>query len=141
MWKSVIFYFNQDAPITDDLLWYDYLNNMYYGGGWGRAMPGALKLTYPSCTLWPTQSTVLVLPGGCSALAGGTSAIPLNQNLLADKRVSIEILPESFNGTTLSNNDYITIGFYAFKPGYEPNNYGMGLVAIDKTKYYFEGIK
>lgn len=141
MWKSVIFYFNQDAPITDDLLWYDYLNNMYYGGGWGRAMPGALKLTYPSCTLWPTQSTALILPGGCSALAGGTSAIPLNQNLLADKRVSIEILPESFNGAALSGNDYITIGFYAFKPGYEPNNYGMGLVAIDKTKYYFTDIK
>lgn len=147
-WHTVIFYYNQEAKITGDLTW-------FYNppeGSWGLVMPGGLKVKYPNCFGgdFKTIGTALILPDtsdNCSALAGNHASLALNWDQLEDDHLLLEVITDNFatstslgqaSSTPVAGEDYVTAAFYAYQPGYEPNNYGLGLVAVDKTKYYFQ---
>ncbi len=142
-WHVVVFYYNQDAPVTDDIFWIDLAGNAAYKS-WGLIAPGGLKIKYPNClgSNYQTGGAALILPDGpneCSALAGNHASYGLNWNQLEDNHLLLEVVDDNFlNSVPVANQDYVTLAFYAYQPGYEPNNYGIKLVATDKTKYYFQ---
>lgn len=139
--KVVIFYYNQDAPAIGDIKWI--FGNDYKM--WGLIGPaGALSLEYPNCsTLYPTKGKSLILPDSPKYCNVDTDQgkYAINYNLLNNQKISLTVSSNQFNSAPESGKDYVTMAFYSFIPGYEPNDYGTRIVGVDKTKYYFEGIK
>ena len=141
-WHTAVFYYNQEAPITDDLFWVDY-NNLPYKS-WGLIAPNGFKVKYRNCfgSENETAGSALILPDTadqCSSLAGNHASYALNWPELEDNHLLLNVDDSNFSAASpIAGQDYITAAFYVYRPGYEPNNYGLGLAAIDKTKYYFQ---
>ena len=142
-WQVLVFYKNTAAPAVQDIFWLDYTGNAPYKN-WGLIAPGGFVVGYPNCLGgdYKTKGSALILPDGqnsCSPIAGNHASFSFNWPLLEDNRVSLEVSGENFlDSPPIENQDYISAAFYSFQPGYEPNNSTVSLVALDKTKYYFQ---
>ena len=84
-------------------------------------------LTRPSLGLSATESMI----NG----PGGNALIFLRWDIVQSGNV---LMPVAEEYQLTSGEDFITLAFYAYQPGYEPNNRGLGLIAIDKQRYYLE---
>ena len=141
-WHAVIFYYNQDAAPTDDLKW-------FYNppeGPWGLHMTGGFKVRYPNCSgdNQETGGATLILPDtedNCDFQQGFYASYALNWLALEDGGLLLKAVEENFSSSSpTAEQDYVTAAFYAFQPGYEPNDYGLRFLAADKTRYYFQEI-
>lgn len=142
-WRAVVFYYNQDAPLTDDLFWISNNQNASYQA-WGLIAPHGLKVIYPNCQGGQTGGSSLILPDStadCIGLAGNHASFALDINQLEDNNLILEVSDERIFSPSLTgpvpSQDYISLAYYAYQPGYEPNNYGLKLAALDPQKYYF----
>lgn len=141
-WHVIIFYYDKEAPVTDDLKWLDYSGSAPYKS-WGLIAPNGLKIKYSNCYggSYETKGASVILPdtsNQCSGIAGNYASYAINWNQLEDKHLSLEAVGDNFaSATPITGQDFITAAFYEYKQGYEPNNYGIKLIALDKTKYYF----
>ena len=140
-WHVVIFYFNREAPTTGDLFWISYKQSDLYRS-WGLIAPNGLRVKYPNCKSTITKGSSLILPdkeGDCEALSDNHPSYSHIFSGLASGSVTLEALSENFSSATpVLGQDYITLAYYAFQAGYEPNNYGLRLVSVDSVKYYLQ---
>ena len=87
-----------------------------------------------------TGGASLILPDSasdCIAFAGNYSSYAHLFSGLSAGGITLEAMPDNFTSAVpVSGQDYITLAYYAFQPGYEPNNYGIKLVKIGSIKYY-----
>jgi len=122
-WRVLIFYLNKDAEKTP----------IFENQGWGTAVTNAVKLNYQNCAGSYTVGTALILPdvsGRCSSGYGGVRNQTLRWSDLEDNHLLVVL----DNSQPLPNNgDYLTAAFYAYG-----GNNDQKLVAVDKTKYYFQ---
>lgn len=138
-WHVIIFYLNHEAPTTGDLFWISYKQSDLYRS-WGLIAPDGLKVKYPNCKSTMTKGSALILPdkeGDCEALSDNHPSHSHIFSGLASGSVTLEALSENFSSATpVAGQDYISLAYYAFQAGYEPNNYGLRLVSVDPVKYY-----
>lgn len=137
-WQAVVFYYNQDAVVTDDIFWND-VTGINPHRSWGLRIPNGLTILYPNCQGTQSGGTSLILPGNsgaCNGLAGNYSSYAFNWNEIGIGTHTFAVPSDQFTTAPTLGSDYITVAYYGFQPGYEPNNYGLRLIAIDKTKHY-----
>jgi len=141
-WHAVIFYYNSEATSTNDLVWISQPTWEYRA--WGLTVPRGLKIRYPNCIGGENLGSSLILPDSqkrCDPLAGNHASYALNWNQINSEGISLNVDAATFSTTTpIAGEDYITMAFYAYQPGYEPHNYGLRFVSADKTKYYLNEI-
>ncbi|MDP3999517.1 MAG: lamin tail domain-containing protein [bacterium] len=141
-WHVVVFYKNYDAPVTNNLMWLDYLGTAPYKS-WGSIAPNGLKFNYPNCFggSYRTTGNSLILPDAsnlCSGISGNYASYALNWPQLEDRQVFLNVLSSNFASGTPNGQDFVTAAFYEYRSGSEPNNYAQRFLAIDKTRYYFQ---
>ena len=140
-WQVVIFYYNQEAPVTGDLFWIDYSGSNPYKS-WGSVAPNGFLVVYPNCMGTATKGASLILPvtsDSCISFANNQAAKALNWNRLEDSNLLVAAAAENFaSSSPVVSQDFVSAAFYSFQPGYEPNNYGIRQVAIDKAQYFFQ---
>lgn len=139
-WHAIVFYYNQDAVVTDDIFWIDLTGENPYRS-WGLRVPEGLTILYPNCQGTQSGGTSLILPdtaGACNSMAGNYSSYAFDWSGIGIGTHAFAVPSDQFEIEPEPENDYITVAYYGFQPGYEPNNYGLRLIAIDKTKYYMK---
>lgn len=139
-WHAVVFYYNQDAVVTDDIFWIDVTGVNPYRS-WGLRVPNGLTILYPNCQGTQSGGTSLILPdnsGACNGLAGNHASYAFNWSGVGVGTHTFVVPSSQFTATTTPGSDYIAVAYYGFQPGYEPNNSGLRLIAIDKTKHYLK---
>ncbi len=139
----VIFYYNQEPLLIESL---SDSNQVY--GGWGWNVPGGLKLNYLNCygpgySSSYSKGANLILPDTvqqCYGPFGGVSKGAIHWSLLEDNHLSLDLSPNNFaSSTPVANENYVTVAFYArYQESNPSGNPTQQLVAIDKTKYYFQ---
>lgn len=141
-WHTVIFYYNQPAKKTSDLLWTYFNQEDPQYNLWGlRNVPDGLKIIYPNCAGSATTGYSLILADKESLCvpSGYYRNYTLKFDQLAGNKMTIGVSGENFASSSPAvEQDYITAAFYAYRPGAEPNNYILGFLATDKTKYYLK---
>ena len=138
-WGVILFYYNKEASGTDDIFWFG-LNPSSSYSAWGLNGPWDIKVRYPNCMGTETVGSALILPStaqDCSGLAGNHSSYAFDFAKIKDNNLLLDV-EDSFVVPPTAGKDYVTMAFYAYQPGYEPNNYGIKLVAIEQNKYFFE---
>lgn len=143
-WHAVLFYYNVEASETDDLFWINYNDNAAYKS-WSLIAPNGLRIKYPNCQSTETAGSSLILPdatGDCSGLAGNHASFAFDINKLEDNNLLVEVIDDKLFSPSLEgpipDRDYVSLAYYSYQPGYEPNNYGLRLVSVDPLKYYFQ---
>ncbi|TSC89617.1 MAG: endonuclease G, mitochondrial [Parcubacteria group bacterium Gr01-1014_3] len=140
-WHAVIIYYNQEAPVTDDIFWLDLTGTEVPYRTWGLHAPNGLKIEYDNCRGSITKGASLILPdnsGACNGMAGNHASYGMNWANVGPGLHSFKVVPENFITAPVAGTDYLTFAYYAYQPGYEPNNYGLRLLATDKTRHYFK---
>ena len=103
-----------------------------------------MKVKYPNCYGggYSTTASVLILPytsKQCSALAGNFASSAVDWGLLASGSLILEVPLSNFSGlASPSESDFVSLAFYGYQPGYEPNNYGLRFLMADNNRYYFK---
>lgn len=126
-YRVALFYLNQEPAPPPSL-------TGALGDAWGNMLNTGIKISYRDCTTFFTVGASLILPDSaarCTA-GGGVRNLAFNYaNIGTDRlRVDVDSLALAAPPTI---QDYITVAFYAFSGGDSQK-----LVAIDKTKYYFQ---
>ncbi|MDP3901508.1 MAG: lamin tail domain-containing protein, partial [bacterium] len=141
-WQIAIFYYNSEAATTDDVFWSSVADELYRG--WGLIAPNGFKLKYYDCFSGGRQTTgsAIIFPeteAQCDPIAGNYASYALDWPQLEDNHLLAEVDDSNFIASQpIVNQDYITVAYYAYQPGYEPHHHAIRLLAVDKTKYYFQ---
>ncbi len=125
-WHAVIFYKNQEPAMRETL--------GESQTGWGYRLNDSLLVKYDNCQGSETAAASLVLPDSkesCDAAPTTVRQLGLKWGALEDSPIFIDLVQPA------AEDDYITAAFYSYDPA-QPDN-AQRLIAIDKTKYYFQG--
>jgi hypothetical protein len=143
-WFVLNFYYDKTPPITPDIFWSDARPNATYNA-WGLISPGGLKVKYPNCfgTGNYTSGAGIIFPettADCNSIAGNHSSYAFDIKTLEDNDLLVEVLSSQFSSISQpsAGEHYVSVAYYAFQAGYEPNHYGIKQIGIDPNKYYFK---
>lgn len=139
-WHVAVFYYSIDAPSEPDTIqWIAYNPSTPYRA-WGLVAPNGFRVRYPNCMGTFSGGSALILPDGpgdCIGMATNQAAYAHLFSGLETGTIVLEAMATNFTSAVpVSGQDFITIAYYAYQPGYEPNNYGLRFVSVDPNRYY-----